>query len=106
MVGTIRLLRLALLTKPDVTGRGLHSERCVLHPPAFGRGQMTISIVEIERRAGIGEYGGRIAPVEHEVEEYTEEGGELPYGLALASPSEPSEAPLHPGTALLLATVA
>jgi hypothetical protein len=38
------------------------------------------AILEVEGRARIGEDGGCVAPIEHEVEEDTDSGGEFSWG--------------------------
>lgn len=76
MMSAVRLLCLALFAEPDIACRGFHCERRVLRIPSFLRWQMTVAIVQVQRRAGIGEDGGRVAPIEHEVEEDAEDRGE------------------------------
>ena len=39
-----------------------------MHASPFLRGQIAVAIVVVERRPGIGEDGGGVAPVEHAVE--------------------------------------
>lgn len=77
VVGAVRLLRLAFVTEAHAPVRCLHREGCVLQSPSFLRGQVAVAIVEVEGRAGIGEDGGRVAPVEHEVQKDAERGREL-----------------------------
>lgn len=72
MVGTVGLLRLAFLAKADVARRCLDGKGRVLHASSFLRRQLTVAICEVEGRTRIGEDGGRVAPVEHQVEEETE----------------------------------
>ena len=75
MVGAIGLLGLTLLAEPNVACGGLDGEGRVLHVTALLGGQVAVAIVEVERRARIGEDGGRVAPVEHAIEEDSEQGG-------------------------------
>lgn len=77
VVGTIGFLGLALVAESHTSVGSFDCERGVLHLAPFLRRQMTIAIVEVERRARIGKYGGRVTPVEHEIEEDAERRGEL-----------------------------
>lgn len=77
MVGAVGLLGLALVAEPQLAGRGLDGEGRVLDAAALLCRQVRVAIVDVEGRAGVGEYGGRVAPVEHEVEEDAERGREL-----------------------------
>lgn len=75
VVGTVRFLCLTLLAEPNIAGRRLDCEGGILHAPSLLRRKLTIAICDVERRAGIGEYSGGIAPVEHHVQEEAERGG-------------------------------
>jgi len=79
VVGAVGLLGLALVAEAQFTGGCLDSEGRVLHLSSFLRRQMTVAILEIERRPGVGEYGGSVAPVEHKIEEDAEGRRELSY---------------------------
>lgn len=73
-MGTIRFLRLAFFAVSEVAGRRLDGEGSILGSAILLHGQVSVAIVEVQRRTWIGEYGGRVAPVEHEVEEDAEKG--------------------------------
>lgn len=74
VVGAIGFLGLALIAEPHSSVRRLDCERCILHLTSFLRRQVTVSMVEIQRRARIGEYSGCVAPIEHKIEEEAERG--------------------------------
>ena len=76
-MGAVGLLGLALVAESQFACGSLDGKRGILHLPSFLCWQVTVSIVEVQRRARVGEDGGRVAPVEHEVEEDTESGREL-----------------------------
>lgn len=77
VVGAVGLLCLALVAEAQFTRRGLYGEGRVVQLSALLRGQMAVAVLEAQRRAGVGEDGGCVAPVEHEVEEDAESGREL-----------------------------
>jgi len=77
VMGAVGFLGLALVAEAQLSRRSLDGKRGVLYLPSFLRRQMTIAILDIQRRSGIGEDGGSIAPVEHEVEEDAQRGREL-----------------------------
>lgn len=72
MVGAVRLVGLALVAKANAAVRGFYCKGRVLDSSSFLCGQVAVAIVEAKGRSGIGKDGGRVAPVEHEVEEDTE----------------------------------
>ena len=76
VVAAVGLLGLALIAEAQFAGRGLDGEGRILGLGALLGGQMAVAIVGVEGRAGIGEDGGGVAPVEHEVEEDAERRGE------------------------------
>lgn len=78
MVGAVGFFGLALVAEAQLSRRGLDGKRGVLYPPSFLRRQMTIAILDIQRRSGVGEDSGSVAPIEHEVEEDAQRGRELP----------------------------
>lgn len=69
MVGAIGFFGLALVAKAQFAGRGLDGKGCVVDLAALLRGQVAVAIFDVERGSGVGEDGGGVAPVEHEVEE-------------------------------------
>ena len=77
MVGAVGLLGLALVAEAQFTGGCLDGEGCVLDLAPFLRRQVAVSILDVEGRAGIGEDGGGVAPIEHEIEEKAESGRKL-----------------------------
>lgn len=93
MVGAVRLLCLALLTVSQVTVGRLDGEGCVLHVPSFLRRQLTVAICDIQRRTGIGEDGGGVAPVEHYVKEEAEGRRACAYTTGQSTASRPCVAP-------------
>ena len=76
-MGAVGLLGLALVAEAQLTGRCLDGEGRVLYLAPFLRWQVAVAILDVEGRAGIGEYGGRVAPIEHEIEEEAESGRKL-----------------------------
>lgn len=77
VVGAVGLLGLALVAESSTAIGGFDGEGGELHTASFGGRQGAVAIVEGKRRPGIGEDGGGVAPVEHEVEEDAEGGREL-----------------------------
>lgn len=77
MVGAIRFLLLALVAKTYASVGCLYGEGSILHAPALRCWQVTVAIIEVQRRAWIGEYGGRVAPIKHKIEEDAKRGRKL-----------------------------
>lgn len=77
VVGAVRLVRLALVAEAHAAVGGLDSEGRVLQTPALLGGQIAVAIGVAEGRAGVGEDGGGVAPVEEAVEDEAEGRGEV-----------------------------